>query len=109
MPTITSNENSEPGACGITQRPSAMNSNGKPTSSATIAADDAANCIGSPACNATNSTASASSSPAIALLVTQKRSSSSRPRRSSVSRMKPVEGVNRASASSAAACQPRSM
>ncbi|MCW0424615.1 hypothetical protein NB706_003640 [Xanthomonas sacchari] len=40
----------------------------------------------------------------MALLVTQKRSSSSSPSRPSDSMMKPVEGVSRASASNPAAC-----
>ena len=108
MPTITSSENSEPGACGTTQRPIATNSSGRPTSIATSTPVLTAIISGSPACSTTNSAASASSSPAIALLVTQKRSSSPSPRRSSVSRMKPVDGVSRASASRVAACQPRS-
>src|SRR3546814_10205769 len=77
-PTITSSENSEPGACGTIQRPKAMNSIGNPTSMPSITSVDTPSCIGSPACMITNSAASASSSPAIALLVTQKRSSSSR-------------------------------
>lgn len=107
MPTITSSENSEPGACGATQRPSAMNSSGRPTIIASRARLDSAMWPGSPACSTMNNAASASSSFTMALLVTQNRSSSLRPSRESESMMKPVDGVSSASASSPAACHGR--
>ena len=68
---------------------------------------DSPSCTGSLACITTNMATSASSSPAMALLVTQNRSSSVSPSWASESMMKPVEGVSRASASNPAACQDR--